>query len=149
VAQIVDNLLTPCRKWNDNLDQAIGFGGIIGMVTGGVGYGIQRWLASRAAASSGANNAANGIRLKRHLASQQQMGESGRIIAGGKHSVPFRDAQRIVDTYGGSINEWVKKSSSAYTGVDGFKFETHWVENLVTGTRVEFKTKLIGWGFSQ
>jgi hypothetical protein len=47
VAQIVDNLLTPCRKWNDNLDQAVKFGGIIGMVAGGVGYGIQRWLQNR------------------------------------------------------------------------------------------------------
>ena len=32
--------------------------------------------------------------------------------------------------------------SSSYTAPDGTKFETHWYENVRTGQRVEFKTKL-------
>jgi len=34
-----------------------------------------------------------------------------------------------------------KMSSNSYTAPDGTKFETHWVENIKTGERVEFKTK--------
>lgn len=96
---------------------------------------------------SGANNIINGIKLNRYLASQQQMGEPGEIIAGASGTSPFRDAPRVVNMYGGQASDWVKMSSSAYTGVDGFKFETHWVQNMQTGLRVEFKTKIIGWGF--
>lgn len=47
--------------------------------------------------------------------------------------------------YGGKAADWVKKTSSSFSK-NGMTFETHWYENLSTGQRVEFKTKLIqGW----
>lgn len=91
-----------------------------------------------------ANNAADFVRLKKYLASRQQMSEVGEIIAGQGSKAKFRDAQRVADTYGGNADDWVKKSSSSYSAPDGTKFETHWVENLQTGQRVEYKTKFTG-----
>ena len=55
--------------------------------------------------------------------------------------MPFRDAGRVAQEYGGNPADWVKKTSSSYTARDGVQFETHWVENIKTGQRVEFKTK--------
>ncbi|GEM_PF-2767682 len=82
-------------------------------------------------------------RLQKYLASEQQMGEVGVIIAGGIGLAKFRDALRIAELYGGTADNWVKKSSnSAYIALDGVHFQTHWVENLLTGQRVEFKTKI-------
>jgi len=72
------------------------------------------------------------------------MGEAGVTMAGTGTNAPFRAAQRVADEFGGSAADWVKKSSSSYTAKDGLQFETHWVENLLTNERVEFKTKLPG-----
>jgi RHS repeat-associated protein len=85
-----------------------------------------------------ASNAADGLRLQKSLASQAQMGEAGTIMPG-----PFRNAPRVAQQYGGSTPDWVKKYSSAYVAPDGRHIETHWVENVRTGQRVEFKTKII------
>jgi RHS repeat-associated protein len=74
-------------------------------------------------------------------ASQAQMAERGTIMAGTGGRVPFRDAPRVAAQYGGKASDWVKKTSSAFTAENGTKFEVHWVENIVTGQRVEFKTK--------
>jgi hypothetical protein len=73
------------------------------------------------------------------------MAEEGRLIAGPGGAV-FRDVARVVDEYGGSADQWAKMSSRAFADSAGRRFETHWVQNLVTGERVEFKTKLIGGG---
>ena len=75
-------------------------------------------------------------------ASQSQMAETGRIMAGPGGRARFRDAERIAQECGGSPTDWVKKTSSSYTAPDGVRFETHWVENIKTGQRAEFKTKL-------
>jgi len=83
----------------------------------------------------------NGLNLNKSLASQAQMGEAGTTMAGAGARVPFRDAQRVANEHGGNAADWVKKSSSSYTAKDGTRFETHWVENVKTGQRVEFKTK--------
>ena len=72
------------------------------------------------------------------------MGEVGGIMAGPGGRVAFRDAQRIAQQYGGNAADWVKKSSSSFLSRDGTRFETHWVENIRTGQRVEFKTKFSG-----
>lgn len=72
------------------------------------------------------------------------MSEVGEIMAGTGGRVAFRDAQRVAQQYGGNAADWVKKTSSSYTARDGVKFETHWVENIKTGQRVEFKTKFPG-----
>jgi hypothetical protein len=53
----------------------------------------------------------------------------------------FRDAGRVAQQYGGSPSDWVKKTSSTFIAKDGTKIETHWVENIKTGQRVEYKTK--------
>jgi filamentous hemagglutinin len=74
------------------------------------------------------------------------MGEAGMIMAGQGGRVAFRDAARIAKEYGGNAVDWVKKTSSSFTAKDGIQFETHWVENLQTGQRVEFKTKFPGGG---
>ena len=95
-------------------------------------------------AARGAENVADGLRLNKSLASQSQLSEAGTIMAGSGGRVPFRDASRVAEQYGGSPGDWVKKTSSSYTARDGAKFETHWVENIQTGQRVEFKTKFPG-----
>ena len=94
--------------------------------------------------ATGAESAVNGLKLNKSLASQAQMSEAGTTMAGAGARVPFRDAARIAKEYGGSASDWVKKSSSSHTARDGTTFETHWVENIRTGQRVEFKTKFPG-----
>lgn len=84
--------------------------------------------------------AAEAARIKA-AASQAQMAERGTIMAGTGGRVPFRDAPRVATEYGGNASDWVKMKSSSFTAPNGTKFEVHWVENIVTGQRVEFKTK--------
>ena len=100
-------------------------------------------LASFAADASAVRSAASGIRLAKSLASQAQMAEAGSVIAGGQTGTAFRDAARYAQRYGGEAVDWVKKTSSTYRAADGTAFQTHWVENLVTGMRVAYKTKLV------
>ena len=69
------------------------------------------------------------------------MCEEGTIMAGSGARVPFRDAGRVAQQYGGNPSDWVKKTSSSYTPSVGNRFETHWIENTKTEQRVEFKTK--------
>jgi len=90
-------------------------------------------------ATTGAESAVNGLKLNKSLASQSQMGEAGTTMAGAR--VPFRDAPRVAREHGGKAADWTKKTSSSHTARDGTTFETHWVENIRTGQRVEFKTK--------
>lgn len=96
------------------------------------------------AATTGSENAANGLRLSKQLASEAQMAETGTTLAGVGAKKAFRGAQKIAEEFGGNAADWAKKGSSSFTAKDGVKFETHWVENLVTGERVEFKTKFPG-----
>ncbi len=84
-----------------------------------------------------------GINLAKSLASQQQMSEAGKVIAGPGAKKVFENASKVVQEYGGNVLDWVKMSSSKYIASDGTEFETHWVENLVTGARILFKTKFI------
>jgi len=88
-----------------------------------------------------ANNAAEGLRLAKSLASEAQLTEVGTIMAGSGGRTIFRDAGRVAQQYGGSPGDWVKKTSSTFIATDGTKVETHWVENIKTGQRVEYKTK--------
>jgi len=81
------------------------------------------------------------LKLKNQLASQAQMAESGTTMSGAGGRVAFRDAQRVASEHGGNAADWVKKTSSSFTDGKGTRFETHWVENIKTGQRVEFKTK--------
>ena len=84
-------------------------------------------------------NIVNGQRLREQLAKEQQSSEKGKILfEGGKD---FRDAHKYVEKYGGKVEDWVKKTSSSYEKADGKLVETHWVENIKNGQRVDFKTK--------
>jgi large repetitive protein len=82
--------------------------------------------------------------LKRDLASQQQMSEPGIMMAGpgSKNNTILRDAPRLASEYGGNAADWAKKSSTAYDSGNGTHVETHWYENVSTGQRVEYKTKI-------
>lgn len=90
---------------------------------------------------SGAESAVNRNKLSKSLASEDQMNQPGITMAGGGGRAPFRKAAEIAKVYGGNASDWVKKTSTSHTAPDGIKFETHWVENVRTGQRVEFKTK--------
>ena len=94
--------------------------------------------------SANPTSLADAIRLNKSLASQQQIGEIGERIAGEGTGVTFRNAGRVAGQYGGSPTEWVKMRSPSHLAPDGTRFETHWVENLRTGQRFEFKTKIGG-----
>lgn len=90
-----------------------------------------------------AHSAMNRLNLQKALAVEAQMAEVGTIMAGPGGRTAFRNAPRVAQQYGGSPDDWVKKTSSSYTAADGTTFETHWVENIHTGQRVEFKVKFL------
>jgi len=92
-------------------------------------------------ASSGAESVFAGRNLARQLASEQQMAEAGTPLAGAGTDTKLRAAERLAADYGGAAGDWAKMGSSSYRGADGFQFETHWYENVLTGARFEFKTK--------
>ncbi|ARF09630.1 putative hemagglutinin [Indivirus ILV1] len=81
--------------------------------------------------------------LYHKLSIQEKMGEIGTPFAGGNTGKVFRDEPRIINQYGGEIGDWVKKSSSKFTTKAGQDIELHWIENVKTGKRVEYKQKLI------
>jgi hypothetical protein len=87
-----------------------------------------------------AKNPANGVKLNKQLASEQQLGETGVPIAGASTKNTLRNADRLANEYGGNPADWTKRSSSQHVGPDGGKFETHWYENTVNSQRVEPKT---------
>lgn len=93
-------------------------------------------------ATSGAESAVAARDLGRQLASEQQVSETGRALAGGATGTQLRAADRLAREYGGEPGDWAKMGSTSYRGSDGFQFETHWYQNLVNGGRVEFKTKI-------
>jgi hypothetical protein len=89
---------------------------------------------------------ADGARLRKQLASEQQLGEvrSGGVgtpIAGPGARVPVRDSQRLAAEYGGNPGDWQKIRSSNYKGANGTSFEVHAYRNVRTGQVVEPKTK--------
>ena len=89
-----------------------------------------------------ANSALNRLNLNKQLASDQQLSETGVILAGGSHRTPLRKANDLATTHGGKSEDFVKKSSSSHTAPDGTKIETHFEENLRTGQRFNQKTQI-------
>jgi hypothetical protein len=87
-----------------------------------------------------ATSARSGVMLGRQLASEGQTAESGSAFAGSGTSTALRDAPRLAQQYGGAPEDWMKMTSSRYTGADGFSFETHWYQNDVLGQALEHKT---------
>ncbi|WP_325167012.1 RHS repeat-associated core domain-containing protein [Stenotrophomonas sp. S39] len=95
----------------------------------------------------GADNIADGVRLNKQLASEQQLGElisgQGDIIAGGPGEVLLRDSARLSAVHGGQASDWTKVSSSSHKAPDGQQFSTHAYRNQASGQVVETKTKII------
>lgn len=79
--------------------------------------------------SVGENWRASAIELTKELIAQS------RVIAKGER---IRDAQRLVDQYGGRRAKWVKKSSPVFE-LEGNLYEFHWYEHQGMG---RFETKL-------
>jgi hypothetical protein len=67
-----------------------------------------------------------------------RMISQSRVIAKGNR---IRDAQRLVDTYGGRKSKWVKKSSPRFK-INNYQYEYHWYEHPDVG-RVELKLKRV------
>ena len=88
-----------------------------------------------------AHNAADFIKLKKHLASEEMLGElanAEQIITSGN----LRAGKRLAKEYGGEASDWVKVSTSNYKPSDGSRsFEIHAYRNNKTGQIVEPKTK--------
>lgn len=78
--------------------------------------------------------------LRLELAIKEKMGEAGRHIAGAETIKPLWDKERIIRVYGGHIEDWAKKSSNKFTHINQ-EVEIHWLENIKTQRRVEYKVK--------
>lgn len=61
-----------------------------------------------------------------------------KVIAGYGSSMPIRDVDRLVATYGGNAKDWQKKTGFAYG--KSYCYEIHWYEYL----EVQFEQKLKG-----
>ncbi len=97
---------------------------------------------NKGVSNNSAKNITNSIKLNKQLASEQQMSETGKIIAGNGTKTKLRKADELAETYGGKAKDYVKKTSSSHTAPDGTKFETHWEENIKTGKKYNLKTKI-------
>lgn len=71
------------------------------------------------------------------------------VIAGVGSKRSIDDIERIIQTYGGTKEDWVKLSSKQVKFDHGkliptrtIKLELHWYENIKTGEKVEAKTKI-------
>ncbi len=73
--------------------------------------------------------------LGRYFASLEHLSQPGKMIIKNLRSGP-----RLAKQYGGNASDWVKMTSTTYNGSGGFKFSTHWYQNVSTGARVEYKT---------
>jgi len=70
----------------------------------GVGPALGAETSAALRARSTANNAAEGLRLNKSLASQSQMSEAGIPLAGPGAPIRFRDAERVAEQYGGNAS---------------------------------------------
>ena len=88
-----------------------------------------------------AHNAADFIKLKKGLASEEMLGEltnAKEIITSGN----LREGKRLAKKYGGQASDWVKVSTPNYKPSDGSpSFEIHAYRNNKTEQIVEPKTK--------
>ena len=101
---------------------------------------LARGMRFARSSTAAARLSSNAVKVSQQLASEAQMSQAARTIISNLRSGP-----RLAQRYGGRSADWVKKSSSSFMK-NGRKFETHWYQNVSTGQRVEFKTKLLkGW----
>lgn len=79
--------------------------------------------------------------LRRGLASEAQLGDPHRVIAGGGAAREVDAAERLVAHYGGESGDWLKLSSPKYEDPAGFDFEIHFYMRHGDDTLYEPKTK--------
>jgi hypothetical protein len=115
--------------------------GKTGKTVGGEGSPSTGGTAATKGGAAGKNTDRAG--LQKQLTSENQLNSAGEDIAGGQSGTEFRNADRVAKQYGGNAEDWVKKSSEKAVMEDGTYIETHWVENIKTGQRVEAKTKIV------
>jgi len=98
------------------------------------------------ALDNAAHNATDYVRLRKSLASEEQMASSKvDAIAGSGARKSINDINRLAGEYGGSPEDWQKLShGEAYRAPDGTMIETHSYRNIKTGQVVEMKSKM-GW----
>ncbi len=82
--------------------------------------------------------------LHNDLCNQEQMSQPGKITHRGDlsstHKDYFKDAEKFAKELGGEASDYVKKTSTARILANGETSQVHWVENLKTGQRFNFKT---------
>jgi hypothetical protein len=138
------------RVWGSNLETAAGVGAERTLSPTGTEAYAARYdelavgypLAARG--TTGAESAANRLRLQQQLASEQQVGEvltQPRSMAGAGTARQIDDINRLVSQYGGDAADWAKVRSSSFTAADGTRFEVHAYRNVRTGETFELKTK--------
>lgn len=115
-----------------------------GVVTGVAGFGGGYGRAARSLVRQGASD----VRLWKQLASEELLSEAragiGTAIAGAgaRRGRAIQDIDRLLAQYGGEAGDWTKMTTRAHVADDGTKLSVHWYENIRTGQRVEFKTKI-------
>ncbi|MEW9899034.1 RHS repeat-associated core domain-containing protein [Chitinivorax sp. PXF-14] len=122
-------------------------GNLVGSAPGRAAAGakaVSNEIEAAKGVSTGAESVANGLRLNKSLASEQQAAEllsgGGVNVAGNGTRTVLRDAPRLAAEYGGQASDWAKISSGSYRAVDGLQFEIHAYKNVATGQVVELKS---------
>lgn len=117
------------------------------VLLGGIGViGRARHLERLADASwvASAPNAAQGARLAETYAALEAWDGTHRLIAG-PGGTPFRKAPQLAEAFGDSPDDYLKLATPKYTTKDGRIMETHWVQDVRTGSIVEWKHQVQGW----
>lgn len=92
-----------------------------------------------------------GVNQELLLVTKQMLSEDGVVKAILRESKPIfgagtnrslTDAPRLISTYGGSIDDWAKVTTPAYTLSDGTIISVHAYQNVKTGLVVEVKSIL-------
>jgi hypothetical protein len=103
----------------------------------------EKSVAASTTGSMNVKSAAQAAALKQSLAlrevRERQAKENGTIIAGGEAKKTFRKAPEFAKKFGGSPQDWVKKTSTSYVDGEGRIHSTHWVENIRTGERKQIR----------
>jgi RHS repeat-associated protein len=100
------------------------------------------WGAGLAAASAAPwiGTSANFTRLGKQMASEAGMEQllkgGGRVFAGAGTDTPIKDIERLIASYGGTSDDWVKVTST------NPGLQSHAYRNKATGQTVEVKSKL-------
>lgn len=137
------------RYLSDRHGHLENFGSAVALGAGTVGSalatgGLKGLLPVQGAAKcppNGPNSSyGNMLQNSRNLASQSQMSQAGKSIAGAGSDEELRVAGRLSDQYGGEPGDWAKMTSSSYTDPTGMQIQTRWYENIKTGGQYEFKT---------